>query len=78
MIKWTTVNSENEESYRSFRSLAEIAAMWNQRACELPGSDEEVLSLTINDLPVSVPNNKAGYPDFITMLRVLGVEPSVA
>ena len=73
----TTVNVDGVEIEHKWNSVEELQKDWHSEECSCPCGDDEVLGYSINGLAQDTHNikeNKYGYRDFSSLLKVLGVK----
>lgn len=72
-----TVNVDGIEIEHEWKSVDELQKDWCSEDCPCPGGGDEVLGYSINGLVQDTHNikeNKYGYRDFSSLLKVLGVK----
>lgn len=72
-----TVNTDGIEIENEWGSVEELQRNWCSEDCPCPCGDDEVLGYMIDGLVQDTHNikeNKYGYRDFSSLLRMLGVK----
>lgn len=72
-----TVNVDDIEIEHEWNCLEDLQRDWCSEECPCPGGDDKVLVYAINGLVQDIHNikeNKYGYRDFYSLLKVLGVK----
>lgn len=73
----TTVNIDGVEIEHKYNSVEELQKAWCSEECPCPNGDDEVLGYSIDGLwqdTHKIKENKYGYRDFDSLLKVLGVK----
>lgn len=74
-----TVNADGAEIEHEWACKEDLQRNWCSEECPCPSGDDEVLAYSINGLMQDTHNikeNKYGYRDFSSLLKVFGIKDS--